>query len=134
MKSPLSRNAQPAETGSHSQKTLLLVVPCQVLRPWKTNIFWRPSSKVKPLRSAFRSGVTVPGTGVRLVQVASLPSHSQTMKMLFSERPRSSTLPRPESVTMPGEPCGPGLAVGKSWLHLRVPLFHSQVSSRTVYE
>jgi hypothetical protein len=51
--------------------------------PSKRNIFWRPSSKVNPPLMSnvvwpFVPGVTVPGTGVRLVHVAVAPSHSQT--------------------------------------------------------
>ena len=77
-------------------------------------------------------GVTVPGAGVRLVQVVFAPSHSQTALLLLSlPPPKSSNLARPASVTMPAPPRQPGLDAGKSWLHARVALLHSQVSQRS---
>jgi len=132
-KSPLSRKAHPADRGSHSQKTLLLVVPCQVLSPSKRNIFCRPSSKAMsgpPPVPPLDTGATFPGVGVRLVQVVFAPSHSQTA-LLGTSPPKSSNLARPESVTMPAPPTQPGLDAGESWLHARVALLHSQVSQRS---
>ena len=127
--SPLLRSAQPAEMGSHSQRALLLAF-CPLLRfkPAKRNIFWRPSSKLNS-GPQLGAGEPVSETGVRLVQFALAPSHSQTELSLSTAK--SSTFPRPESVTMPGQACGPGLDLGKSWLHWRVPLCHSQVSLRS---
>ena len=49
------------------------------------------------------TGVTEPGTGVRLVHVVVAPSHCQTTLALFVIPLKSSTFSRPESVTMPGE-------------------------------
>jgi hypothetical protein len=47
--------------------------------------------------------MTEPGAGVRLVQVVVAPSHSQTaVLLLLAATPKSSSLPRPESVTICG--------------------------------
>jgi hypothetical protein len=96
----------------------------QVLWPWKKNIFWRPSSKVSNWFQGAFGGVTVPGTGVRLVQSFAAIPLPDCVAGILSE---AAALFPPRSVTMPAS-CGPGLDVGASWLHLRVLLFHSQVS------
>ena len=77
--SPRSRCAHPAEMGSHSQKTLLLILPVSDCMPdsSKTNSFWRPSSKLT-IAGDCSVGALVTGRGVRLVHVPWLPSHSQT--------------------------------------------------------